>query len=108
MVRMNIKAKTETKMVEIFNTKHWFFLKMILFLFREGKGRRKGEKHQCVVTSRAPPTGDLAPIPGMCPHWELHQLSFSSQATGSIHWATPARADSFKTLIKTKTVAKSD
>ena len=24
-------------------------------------GEREGEKHQCVVTSPAPPTGDLAP-----------------------------------------------
>ena len=31
-----------------------------LFVFRQGKGRRKGEKHQCVFTSHALPTGDLA------------------------------------------------
>ena len=44
----------------------------ILFIFRE-KGReggRKGEKHQHVVASRAPPTGELAHNPGMCPDWE--------------------------------------
>ena len=32
-----------------------------------GKGGRKGEKHQCVVASFVPPTGDLACNPGMCP-----------------------------------------
>ena len=34
----------------------------ILFIFREGgrEGEREGEKHQCVVASHVPPTGDLA------------------------------------------------
>ena len=40
-----------------------FFIK-ILFIFRE-RGR-EGEKHQCVVPSRAPSTGDLACNPGTC------------------------------------------
>ena len=35
------------------------FLK-ILFIFREGKGGREEEKHQCVVASCVPHTGDLA------------------------------------------------
>ena len=54
-----------------------FFFFKILFIFRErGRERqREGEKHQCVVASCAPPTGDLACNPGM-----------------SIHWATPVRA----------------
>ena len=42
------------------------FLK-ILFLERGWEGERKGEKHQCVVASRIPPTGYLAHNPGMCP-----------------------------------------
>ena len=61
----------------------------------EGKGRREGEKHQCVVASYTPPTGDLARNPGMCPDWELshdplvcrpvlHQLSHTSQGPLSI------------------------
>ena len=38
-----------------------------LFLERgEEKERERGEKHQCVVTSCTPPTGDLACNPGMC------------------------------------------
>ena len=49
-----------------------FFLDFYLFIFRErGKeGEREGEKQQCVVASRVPPTGDLAHNPGMCLDWE--------------------------------------
>ena len=47
-----------------------------LFIFREGKGGREGEKHQCVVASYAPRLGDLAHNPGMCPDWESNQQSF--------------------------------
>ena len=53
-----------------------------LFIFKE-RGReeeREGEKHQCVVASQAPPTGDLAHNPGMCPDWESNQQPFDSQA----------------------------
>ena len=46
-------------------------------MFRQGRG----EKHQCVVASCTPPTGDLACNPGMCPHWELNQPPFGSQAS---------------------------
>ena len=57
------------------------FKRFYLFIFREGKGgRREGEKHQCVVASRVPPTGDLARNPGMCPKQELSQRPFGSQA----------------------------
>ena len=54
----------------------WFlvlfcFLTFYLFNFREGReGEREGEKHQCVVASRASPNRDLAHNPGMCPDWE--------------------------------------
>ena len=44
------------------------------------EGEREEEKHQCVVASHAPPTGDLAYNPGMCPDWELNQWLFGSQA----------------------------
>ena len=43
-----------------------FFLSFI-YLFLQG------EKHQCVVASYMPPTGDLACNPGMCPDWESNQ-----------------------------------
>ena len=49
-----------------------FFLSIIYFRQR-GRG---GEKHQCVVASRAPPTGDLAHNPGMCPDWESNWQLF--------------------------------
>ena len=51
------------------------FLKKILFIYLflwRGEGREK-EKYQCVVASHAPPTGDLACNPGMCPTWELNR-----------------------------------
>ena len=43
----------------------------ILFIYfeREGKGGRKGEKHQCVVVYWRP---NLTRNPGMCPDWELN------------------------------------
>ena len=43
------------------------------------RGEREGEKHG-LVASHAPPTGDLADNPGMCPDWELNQRPFGSQA----------------------------
>ena len=45
------------------------FLKIyFIYLFFREKGRegeREGEKHQCVVASCVPPTGDLACNPGI-------------------------------------------
>ena len=48
-----------------------YFFKKYFINFRErGKeGERGGENHQYVVASRAPPTGDLAHNPGVCPDW---------------------------------------
>ena len=44
------------------------------------EGEKEGEKHQCVVASHVPPTGDLARNPGMCPDWEPNQQPFGLQA----------------------------
>ena len=44
------------------------------------EGEREGEKHQGVVACHAPPTGDLAHNPGMCPDWELNLRAFGSHA----------------------------
>ena len=41
---------------------------------------REEEKHQCVVVCHAPPTGDLACNPGMCPDWELNWQPFASKS----------------------------
>ena len=51
-----------------------------LFLDREDGWEKEGEKHQCVVASHAPRTGDLAHNPGMCPDWESNQRPTSLQA----------------------------
>ena len=59
-----------------------FFSDFIYLFLERGEGRekdrgreggREGKKHQCVVASRVPPTGDLASNPGMCPAQELNQ-----------------------------------
>ena len=55
------------------------FLRFYLFIFREGKGRRK--KHQCVVASRVPPSGDPTCTPGCALGWESNQQPFGSQAS---------------------------
>ena len=34
------------------------------------EGEKEGEKHQCVVASCTPPTGDLVHNPDMYPDWE--------------------------------------
>ena len=53
-----------------------------LFIFRERReGEREGEKHQCVVASHAPLTGDLARNPGMCLDKESKWQPFGSQAS---------------------------
>ena len=42
----------------------FFLFRFYLFIFRERgwEGDREGEKHQCVVASDVPPTGDLSLI----------------------------------------------
>ena len=50
-----------------------FSFKILFVLDRGREGERDGEKHQCVVASCMPPTGDLASNPDMCPDWELNQ-----------------------------------
>ena len=57
-----------------------FIFFKILFLER-GEGRQKErQKHQCVVASHSPHTGDLACNPGMCPDWASNQRPFGLQA----------------------------
>ena len=57
-------------------------INFLIFYFQRGKeGERGGEKHQYVVASCVPPTGDLALNPGMCPDWESNQQPFGLQAS---------------------------
>ena len=53
----------------------WKLFKYFIYLFLERgrEGEREGEKHQCVVASCTPTTGDPARNPGMCPDWESNQ-----------------------------------
>ena len=58
----------------------------------------EGEKHQCVVASRTPPTGGLAHNPGMCPDWESNQQPFGSRA--GTESAEPHQPGPFFSLLR--------
>ena len=49
-------------------------------------------KHQSVVASHAPPSGDLAHNPGMCRRLGIKLATLWSAGWHSVHSATPARA----------------
>ena len=56
------------------------FLKIFNLILERERGRegeREGEKHQCVVASHAPPTGDLACNPARCPDRESNPCHFT-------------------------------
>ena len=74
----------------------FLFFKILFICIERGReGEREGKKkHQCVVASHMPQTGDLAHNPGMCPEWELSQRPFWFASQHSVHWATEARAHS--------------
>ena len=99
-ISCNLKGKTDLSGITKIQVIFVFYSKIILGLFiyfrdfiylfleRGREGERKGEKHQCVVASRAPPTGDPAHVSwlGIKPA----TLWFPGQR--SIHWAILARA----------------
>ena len=62
-------------MFQTYTETETFVKRFYLFIFREREreGEREGEKHQCVVASHEPPTGDLACNPGKYPDWESNQ-----------------------------------
>ena len=66
---------------QLTNPMNLFLKKDFIYLLLErGEEREKeGEKHQCVVASHTPPTGDLACNPGMYPDWESNRRPCSSQ-----------------------------
>ena len=72
---------------------NWVFLRFYLFRQRGRERGREGEKHQCVVASHTPPTGDLACNPGMCLRLGIEPATLWFTGRCSIHWATPARAE---------------
>ena len=66
----------------LFSLLHIVFFKdsyLIVFRGSRREGKRDGEKHQCVVASHVPLTGDLACNPGMCRRLgiELATLGFA-------------------------------
>ena len=63
----------------LFSTFSFSFLFQDLFLERRREGEREGEKHQSVVASCVPSTGDLARNPGVCPDWESNWQPFGLQ-----------------------------
>ena len=83
-----------------------YLFKSILFIYFEAgeEGEREGEKHQCVVASCRPPSGDLARNPGMCPDRDLNQRSFGLQTGAQIHCATSARALRKKNVNEAKKI----
>ena len=76
-ISSSLKTNKQTKKTHcVCGQQTWGFVLFKKFLkrfysltFRERgrEGGREGEKHQCVVASHVPPTGDLAHNPGMCP-----------------------------------------
>ena len=64
----------------LFNLNYFFKDFIHLFLESGREGERKGEKHQCVVAFRTPPTRDLVSNPGMCLDWESNRRPFGLQA----------------------------
>ena len=51
------------------HSKSFFKIVIYLFILRERgrEGEKEGEKHQYMIASHAPPTGELARNPGVCP-----------------------------------------
>ena len=70
-------------LISMLHSKYFIFFKKLfyLFIFRQrGRVGEKGrEKHQCVIASHVPRTGDLALNPGMCPDWESNWRPFDLQ-----------------------------
>ena len=58
---------------------YFLFFKVFIFRERRREGERQGEKHQWVVASHVPPTGDLARTPGMCQGWNRQPFDSPQQ-----------------------------
>ena len=64
---------------------HSFFKDLFIYFLERGQGREKEEKHQCVVPSHTPPTGDLFHNPGMCPRLGIEPMTLWFSGWHSIH-----------------------
>ena len=72
---------------------HLFSFLDFIYLFLERReGEREGEKHQCVVTSWALPTGGPGQKPRHVPWLGTEPATLWFVGPCSIHWAIPARA----------------
>ena len=75
----------------------FIFKRFYLFIFTQRGGEGERGKHQCVISSHEPPTGDLAHNPGMCPDWELNHQPFGLQASAqSTELHQPGLINKFK------------
>ena len=72
-----------------------FFKDFIYLLFERGREGERGETHQCVVASCTPPTGDLTRNPKHVLWVGIKPATLWFAVQCSIHWATPARAESW-------------
>ena len=91
---------------EIIAFKNIYFIYLFI-LDREGREKeRKRILHQCVVASCPPPTGTwLGPQPRHVPWLGIEQATLWFTGRCSIHWATPARANSFLHTLLTKLIS---
>ena len=54
---------------------------LFIYLGTGREGEREREKHQCLVASCVPHTGDFTSNPRMCPDWESNWQPFGLQAS---------------------------
>ena len=66
--------------IRVYNLLTLFFEDFIYLVLERREGESEEEKHQCVVASHKPLTGDLDLKLGMCPDWESNLWPFGSKA----------------------------
>ena len=66
--------------LSIYLSIYHLFTYLLFFRQRGREGEGEGKKHQRVVASHTPPTGNLARNPSMCSYWKSKLWPFGSQA----------------------------
>ena len=67
--------------MNLFSILFFFYDFFKIYFYRgDGKEKERERKHQSVLVSCAPRTGDPAHNPSMCPYWEWNLRSSGSQA----------------------------